>query len=52
MTFLHDIFENPFAHRALEQVHIPLWITENLKIVLIADEAHHLVAGTKKGIKE
>ncbi|MGI6395490.1 MAG: DEAD/DEAH box helicase family protein [bacterium] len=31
MKFLHDIFENPFARRALEQVDIPLWITENLK---------------------
>ncbi len=34
MAFLHDIFENPFARRALEQVHIPLWITENLKFDL------------------
>ena len=47
MTFLQDIFENPFAHRALEQVHISLWIIENIKTVLIADEAHYLVAGTK-----
>ncbi len=31
MTFLHDIFNNPFAKRALAQVDIPNWIRDNLK---------------------
>ncbi|MFY9145471.1 MAG: DEAD/DEAH box helicase family protein [Bacteroidales bacterium] len=31
MTFLHDIFNNPFAKRALAQVDIPNWISDNLK---------------------
>jgi type III restriction enzyme len=32
MAFLHDIFNNPFAKRALAQVDIPNWISDNLKL--------------------
>lgn len=31
MAFLHEIFDNPFAKRALAQVDIPGWISDNLK---------------------
>lgn len=31
MAFLHDIFNNPFAKRALAQVDLPNWISDNLK---------------------
>ncbi len=31
MAFLHEIFNNPFAKRALAQVDIPYWIRDNLK---------------------
>lgn len=31
MAFLHEIFNNPFAKRALAQVDVPNWITDNLK---------------------
>lgn len=31
MTFLHDIFNNPFAKKALAQVDLPIWIADNLK---------------------
>ena len=31
MAFLYKIFDNPFARRALEQVAIPNYITDNLK---------------------
>jgi len=30
MAFLHEIFNNPFAKRALAQVDLPNWITDNL----------------------
>lgn len=31
MAFLHEIFNNPFAKRALAQVDVPNWITDNLR---------------------
>jgi len=31
MAFLHEIFNNPFARKALAQVALPNWITDNLK---------------------
>jgi type III restriction enzyme len=31
MAFLHEIFNNPFAKRALAQVDVPNWILDNLK---------------------
>ena len=31
MAFLHEIFNNPFAKRALAQVDLPNWISVNLK---------------------
>lgn len=31
MAFLHEIFNNPFAKRALAQVDVPMWIRDNLK---------------------
>ena len=31
MAVLHEIFDNPFAKRALAQVDMPGWITDNLK---------------------
>lgn len=31
MVFLHEIFNNPFAKRALAQVEIPNWISDNLR---------------------
>ena len=31
MGFLHEIFNNPFAKRALAQVDLPIWISDNLK---------------------
>lgn len=31
MAFLHEIFNNSFAKRALAQVDLPNWITDNLK---------------------
>jgi len=31
MTFLHEIFNNPFAKRALAQVELPIWISDNLR---------------------
>ncbi len=31
MEFLHEIFNNPFAKRALAQFDIPNWISDNLK---------------------
>jgi len=31
MAFLHEIFNNPFAKRALAQVDLPNWISDNLK---------------------
>ena len=31
MAFLHEIFNNPFAKKALAQVVIPNWISDNLK---------------------
>lgn len=31
MTFLHEIFNNPFAKEALASVDIPAWISDNLK---------------------
>lgn len=31
MAFLHEIFNNPFAKRALAQVDLPIWISDNLK---------------------
>lgn len=31
MAFLHEIFNNPFAKRALAQVDLPIWIGDNLK---------------------
>ena len=31
MAFLHEIFNNPFAKRALAQVEMPIWISDNLK---------------------
>ena len=31
MAFLHEIFNNPFAKRALAQVVLPDWMSDNLK---------------------
>ena len=31
MTYLHNIFDNPFARKALAQVNIPNHIADNLK---------------------
>jgi type III restriction enzyme len=31
MAFLYDVFNNPFAKKALAQVDIPNWISDNLK---------------------
>lgn len=31
MAVLHEIFNNPFAKRALAQVNLPIWISDNLK---------------------
>ncbi len=31
MAYLHQIFDNPFARRALERVVLPNWIEDNLK---------------------
>jgi type III restriction enzyme len=31
MAFLHEIFNNPFAKKALAQVELPNWISDNLK---------------------
>ncbi|GAB1417496.1 DEAD/DEAH box helicase family protein [Bacteroidales bacterium] len=31
MAFLYEIFDNPFAKRALAQVNVPNWISDNLK---------------------
>ncbi|MCZ2129669.1 MAG: DEAD/DEAH box helicase family protein [Bacteroidia bacterium] len=31
MAFLYEIFDNPFAKRALAQVDVPNWISDNLK---------------------
>ena len=31
MAFLHEIFNNPFAKKALGQVNLPNWISDNLK---------------------
>jgi type III restriction enzyme len=31
MAVLHEIFNNPFAKRALAQVNVPIWISDNLK---------------------
>ena len=31
MQYLHNIFDNPFARKALAQVNIPTYITDNLK---------------------
>lgn len=31
MAFLHEIFNNPFAKKALAQVDLPNWISDNLK---------------------
>ncbi|HNP24429.1 MAG TPA: DEAD/DEAH box helicase family protein [Panacibacter sp.] len=31
MAFLHEIFNNPFAKRALAHVDLPNWVTDNLK---------------------
>jgi len=31
MTFLHEIFNNPFAKRVLAQVELPIWISDNLR---------------------
>jgi type III restriction enzyme len=31
MAFLHEIFNNPFAKRALAQVDLPIWISDNLR---------------------
>src|SRR5690554_5559296 len=31
MTFLHEIFNNSIAKKALAQVDVPIWITDNLK---------------------
>lgn len=31
MAFLHEIFNNPFAKKALAQVQLPNWISDNLK---------------------
>lgn len=31
MAFLHAIFDNPFAKKALAQVAVPNWISDNLK---------------------
>lgn len=31
MAFLHEIFNNPFAKRALAQVDVPIWISDNLR---------------------
>ena len=31
MAFLHEIFNNPFAKRALAQVDLPIWIGDNLR---------------------
>src|SRR5690554_3760547 len=31
MAFSHEIFNNPFAKRALAQVDVPIWISDNLK---------------------
>jgi len=31
MAILHEIFNNPFAKRALAQVDVPIWISDNLK---------------------
>jgi len=31
MAFLHEIFNNPFAKKALTQVDVPIWISDNLK---------------------
>lgn len=31
MTYLHNIFDNPFARKALAQVDVPNYITDNLK---------------------
>jgi len=31
MPFLHEIFDNPFVKRTIEQVDLPMWIKDNLK---------------------
>jgi type III restriction enzyme len=31
MALLHEIFNNPFAKKALAQVNLPIWISDNLK---------------------
>lgn len=31
MAFLHEIFNNPFAKRALVKVALPIWISDNLR---------------------
>lgn len=31
MAVLHEIFNNPFAKRALAQVDLPIWIGDNLR---------------------
>jgi len=34
MAYLHNIFDNPFARKALAQVNIPNYISDNLKFVI------------------
>ena len=34
MAFLYSIFDNPFARKALEQVVVPNYISDNLKYVI------------------
>lgn len=31
MTFLHEIFNNPFANQALAQLEVPTYILDNIK---------------------
>ena len=37
MAFLHEIFNNPFAKKALAQVDVPIWISDNLNPDLVSD---------------
>jgi type III restriction enzyme len=37
MTFLHEIFNNPFAKRALAQVDLPNWISDIIRLRHLSD---------------
>lgn len=34
MSFLYEIFDNPFARKALAQVPLPTWLSDNLKFTI------------------